>query len=243
MGKIIFSIVLIALPLLSFARTYKLEGMIGGEQPIVIELEEHYNGLFSGRYARKLDRPGFFDCDWFALHPSYEKPVEVWSISDCNLNPAGEWYGIQFSDRQNLFCKMKDGNGRTLAVVAHVTESSPESPSTISFFKEHIGDCPADMGLFSDPSIQEVFEDIMGESNFNYFAYIFQVQGPIEYNGGMFWSSGFMAHQCCDPAALWAYDRYSDNFYIWIRKDGQDYWWSQSGSVPYKFQELVSRNF
>lgn len=52
-----------------------------------------------------------------------------------------------------------------------------------------------------------------------------------------------MAHQCCDPATVWAYDTYSNSFYVWIRKDDRDYWWSESGDIPIKFREIVSERF
>ena len=72
---------------------------------------------------------------------------------------------------------------------------------------------------------------------------IYQVQGGIEYTKAMYWGSGFVAHECCDPATVWAYDSDNDSFYVWIRKDGQDYWWSESGNIPFKFQELVRSRF
>lgn len=83
----------------------------------------------------------------------------------------------------------------------------------------------------------------MPNGNFDLMRSYYQTQTPIEYTNGMFWASGFKAHQCCDPAVVWAYDGRNNSFYVWIRKDGRDYWWSESGSIPYEFRELVNEKF
>lgn len=72
---------------------------------------------------------------------------------------------------------------------------------------------------------------------------IYQTQGDMEYSKGMFCGSGYMAYQCCDPATVWAYDTYNNAFYVWIRQDGRDRWWSETGSVPIKFREIVTERF
>ena len=227
------------------AAVYKLDGTIGGKYPIVIELEEHYDGLFSGRYAYKstLQKKGDLDCSWLEIHPNYHDPASTWDVRDCNLNSVETWYNVSFDDGKHLTCRMKNVKGKTYDVVANVTESSQSSPSTLAYFKSHIGDSPSDFHMFFDPFIQQRFEDLMGVNNFNYMTYIYQNQGGIEYTKGMYWGSGFMAHQCCDPATIWAYDSYNESFYIWIRKDDRDYWWSETGNIPYKFQELVNATF
>lgn len=239
------TLVLAIIPLLSFAHTYKLEGTIGGKYPIVVELEEHEDGLFSGRYAYRatLQKSGNLDCSWLDINPSYEKPMSQWNVRDCNLKPVETWYNVKFSDGKHLTARMKNVKGKQYQVVATVVSSNQDSPSMKSYFKEHIGDCPSEFHMFSDPAIQDRLERMMGAQSFNYFTYIYQTQGGIEYHSGMYWGSGFMAHQCCDPATVWAYDTDNNSFYIWIRKDGKDYWWAESGNIPYKFQELVNERF
>lgn len=234
-------LLLLLLPAFASARTYKLDGTIGGKYTIVIELEEHSDGFISGRYAYKstLQKYGDVECSWLEIHPNYHDPASTWDVRDCNLNSVETWYNVSFDDGKHLTCRMKNVKGKTYDVVANVTESSQSSPSTLAYFKSHIGDCPSDFHMFFDPFIQQRLEDLMGEKNFNYMAYIYQTQGGIEYTKGMFYGSGYMAHECCDPATVWAYDTDNNSFYVWIRKDGKDYWWSESGNVPYKFQELV----
>lgn len=83
----------------------------------------------------------------------------------------------------------------------------------------------------------------MPHGNFDLMYSFYETQTPIEYIGGMFWASGFKAHQCCNPAVLWAYDSYTNAFYVWVRYEGKDYWWSESGELPYKFRELVNSKF
>ncbi len=241
-------IVVFSILLLSFsisAKIYKLEGTIGNKYSIVLELEEHDDGLFSGRYAYKstLQKNGNVDCSWLDINPSYENPTTQWNIRDCQLNPVETWYNVKFTNGKRLTCKMKNKKGIIYDVVANVTVSSQDNPSMLSYFKSHIGESVSDFGMFYDPSIQQRFEKMMGKNNFNYLTYIYQTQGGIEYTKSMYWGSGFMAHQCCDPAAIWAYDTDNNSFYVWIRKDGKDFWWSESGSVPYKFKELVNSTF
>lgn len=227
------------------AATYKLEGMIGGVYPIVIELEEHDDGLFSGRYAYKstLKKNGDFDCSWLDIYPSYKDPASAWDIRDCKLKTVETWYNVNFTGGKRLTCKMKNAKGKVYNVVANVTESTNDNPSTIAYFKSHIGDCPSDFGMFFDPWIQQRLEDLMGVNSFNYMEAIYQTQGGIEYTKGMYWGSAFVAHQCCDPAVVWAYDTDNNSFYVWIRKDNKDYWWSDTRSVPFKFRELVDSRF
>lgn len=223
------------------AAVYKLEGMVGGKYAIVIELEKHDDGMCSGRYAYKstLAKSGNIDCSWLQINPNFDNPYSVWDVRDCKLNPVETWYNVKFNDGKRLTCSMKNTKGKVYNIVANVVSSSIQSPSWIDYFRSHIGDSPSTIGLFSDPSVQGRLEDLMGANTFEYFTYIYQVQGGIEYTKGMYWGSAFMAHQCCDPATVWAYDADYDLFYVWIRKDGKDYWWSESGNVPYKFQELV----
>ncbi|MCC8175093.1 MAG: hypothetical protein LIO91_01475 [Bacteroidales bacterium] len=35
------------------------------------------------------------------------------------------------------------------------------------------------------------------------------------------------------------YDTRNNSFYVFIRNNGQGYWWSESGHVLYEFRELV----
>lgn len=244
MKKAITVIFLSCAAVIAFAKTYKLEGTVGGQYPIVIELEES-NGLFFGKYAylSTLRKNGNLDCSWLGINPSYENPDTKWDIRDCQSEPVETWYNVTFTDGKRLTCKMKNNKGKVYDIVATVTESSVSSPSLIAHFKSHIGESALDFAMFSDPSIGGRLEDMMGVNNFNYMTSIYQTQGGIEYTKAMFWGSGFVAHECCDPATLWAYDSDNDSFYVWIRQDGQDYWWSESGSIPYKFKELVSANF
>lgn len=245
MNKFVISILLILISQIAMSRTYKLEGTVGGKYPIVVELEEDDRGLFSGKYAYKstLQKRGNLDCSWLHINPSYQNPATQWDISDCKFNPAETWYNVRFSDGKHLTAMVKNVQGNAYNVTANVIESSAVSPSWVSHFKAHIGDSPSDFDMFTDPSIQQRWGDMMGENNFNYLVSIYQTQGGIEYAKGMYWGSAFVAHQCCDPATVWAYDADNNAFYVWIRKDDRDYWWSETGSIPLKFRELVESRF
>ncbi len=238
-------LLLVITSVMSNAKTYRLEGTIGGKYPIAVDLEEHYDGYFSGRYAYKttLQKNGNGDCSWLQINPSYENPTTEWTVRDCTPDVVETWYNVKFADRKHLNATMKNNRGKIFTVSANVIESSSVSASLISHFKEHIGDCPSDFQMFTNPTIQQRWVDMMGENNFNYLVSIYQTQGGIEYTKGMYWGSAFMAHQCCDPATVWAYDSDNDKFYIWILKDDRDYWWSETGAVPLKFRELVNDKF
>lgn len=232
-----------AVALGAYGKTYKLEGMVGGEYPIVIELEEN-DGFLSGRYAyvSTLKKNGNFDCSWLQINPSYEHPATQLDIRDCKLNPVETWYNVSLTEGKQLTARMKNVKGKTYNITAHVTESSNASPAMQAYFKENLGKCPSEFHMFFDPLIQDRWAEMMGQQNFDYLVSIYQTQGPVEYQKGMFYSSGFVAHQCCDPKVIWAYDSDIDAFYVWILKDSHEYWWSETGQIPLKFRELVSAN-
>lgn len=241
-----FIALLLALPFLTInAKTYKLEGMVGGKYPIVMELEEDDNGFLSGKYAYKstLQKNGDFTCSWLNINPDYKNGAMILYVFDCKSKQVETWHDIRFTDRKHLTAKMKNAKGLTYDISANVTQSSEVSPGWIAHFKSHLGEYASDFYMFFDPSIQDRWGTLMGEQNFDYLTNIYQTQTPIEYRNGMFWASGFVAHQCCDPVTIWAYDTANDKFYIWIRKDGRDYWWSETGTIPYHFRELVNSQY
>lgn len=244
MNKKILFLIFAVSSLISSAKTYKLDGMIGGKYPIVIELEE-FDGLYFGRYAYKstLEKNGNLDCSWLNINPNYENPASVWDVRDCKFEAVETWFKVQFDGGKRLTARMRNTKDKVYDVVATVTASTIDSPSTVAHFKQHIGDYASEFYMFRDPSFENRFESMMGENNFAYLTQIYQVETPVEYTKGMYWASAFVAHQCCDPAVLWAYDSYNDAFYVWIRKDDRDYWWSETGSIPYNFRELVSAKF
>ncbi len=124
MKKHIYTLLIVFLPLLAVAKTYKLEGTVGGKYPIVIELEQHEDGLFSGRYAYKatLQKKGKGACSWFDINPSYEKPATQWTVRDCTPDVVETWYMVNFNDRKHLTATIKNSRGQTFVVSANVID-------------------------------------------------------------------------------------------------------------------------
>lgn len=241
----IFIIILALLSTNASAQTvYRLDGTIGGKYAIVIELEEHEDGFISGRYAYKstLRKNGDVECSWLQINPSYEAPVTQWTIRDCKFDVVEEWYNVNFNDRKHLTAQMKNTKGRSYDVSATVT-SQGSNENLTPYFKQHIGETVYDMDMFNYLPVKSRLIALMGNTSYSFLKKIYQTQGDIEYSKGMFWGSGFMAHQCCDPATVWAYDTDNNSFYVWIRQNGQDFWWSESGNIPIKFCEIVSETF
>lgn len=242
----LFAIVFAAfLPnLLTAQNVYKLKGMIGGQYPIVIELQEFDDGFISGRYVYKstLQKNGDVECSWLSINPSYNNPETQWTIRDCKPNVVEEWFNVNFNDRKHLTARMKNTNGKTYDVVANVV-SLGNNENLTAYYKQHIGEMVCDFDMFNELRVKSRLVSLMGNTSYSFLKDIYQTQGDIEYSKGMFWGSGFMAHQCCDPATVWAFDTYSNTFYVWIRKDDRDYWWSESGKIPIKFREIVSERF
>lgn len=245
--KICFLIIL-ALSLInsvSFGQmVYKLEGKIGGQYPIVIELEEHKDGVVSGWYAytSTLRKNGDNVCSWLLINPSYEAPETQWTIRDCKTNVVETWGDVRF-DGKRLSARMKNTRGKSYDVVATATQHASVDASLTAYYKQHIGEMVYNFDMFNYLPIKFRLINCMGIGNYFALKNIYQTQGDIEYSKGMFYGSGFMAHQCCDPATVWAYDTYSNTFYVWIRKDDRDYWWSESGDISIKFREIVSERF
>lgn len=243
--RFIFIIILALLSTNASAQTvYRLEGTIGGQYPIVIELEEDDDGFISGRYAYKstLRKNGDVECSWLMINPSYADPETQWTIRDCKPDVVEEWSNVNFNDRKHLTARMKNVRGKSYAVTATVT-SQGSNENLTPYFKQHIGETVYDMDMFNYLPVKSRLIALMGNTSYSFLKKIYQTQGDIEYSKGMFYGSGFMAHQCCDPATVWAYDTHSNSFYIWIRKDDRDYWWSETGDIPIKFREIVSQRF
>lgn len=227
-----------------FANAYKLEGTIGGQYPVIIELEEFEDGLFSGWYAYKstLRESGDNDCSWLMINPSYEAPDTQWTIRDCKPEPVETWYDVSF-DGKRLSARMKNARVKSYDVAATVTQRASMDALLTAYYKQHIGEMVSDFDMFNYLPIKFRLINLMELQAYFALKEIYQTQGDIEYGRGMFSGSGFMAHQCCDPAAVWAYDTDNNSFYVWIRKDDRDYWWSESGNIPIKFREIVSERF
>lgn len=229
----------------SAAQSYRLEGTIGGKIPIVIEMEDYEENLLGGRYAYKstLDKYGDVDCSWLVIDENYDVPESEWTVFDCKKQPVEVWYNLNFMDRKHLTAWMTNKAGKTYQVVAHVVSPAVSKESLVPYYKQHIGEMVCDFDMFNYLPVKFRLIHCMDIENYFALKNIYQTQGDIEYSKGMFWGSGFMARQCCDPATVWAYDTYSNSFYVWIRKDDRDYWWSKSGDIPIKFREIVSERF
>lgn len=239
-------ILLISCPIISLAQTvYKLEGKIGNEYPVVIELEEFDDGYYSGWYAYKstLKKYGDAPCSWLLINPSHEDPFYTWGIRDCKPEQVETWCNVNFDNGKQLKAKMKNASGRTYDLSATVVSQYKTDASLTPYFKKHIGEMVCDFDMFNYLPAKFRLINLMGWEPYFELKNIYQTQGDMEYSKGMFWGSGFMAHQCCDPATVWAYDTHNDSFYVWIRKDGRDYWWSETGDIPIKFREIVSERF
>lgn len=243
--RVWWGLVLVVWPLLVAAKSYRLEGKIGDKYPIVIELEETERGLFSGKYAytSTLKRDGDVRCSWLTIKPASDAPYYQWVIRDCNGKVVENWYDVSFSDGKYLSARMTNSRGKTYDVAATVAGQSKANEPLDSYFRQHVGDYANEFNLFGNERVRTRLQKMMGAGNFKTFLDIFQVQVPIEYRKGMYWSSGFMPHQCCDPATIWAYDSSQNTFYVWIRKDDRDYWWSENGSISFNFRELVESEF
>lgn len=245
MRSIILGVILFFLTNLLPAQTvYKLDGMIGGQYPVVIELEEFEEGLFAGRYAYQstLRKSGDHDCSWLDINPSYHHPATEWGVRDCHLNNVETWYDVKF-DGKHLTALMKNEKGKSYNVEATVTQRAKEDASLTTFFKQHIGEMVCDFDMFNYLPIKFRLINLLGSGYYAALKEIYQTQGDMEYSKGMFYGSGYMAHQCCDPATVWAYDTDNNAFYIWIRRDDNDRWWSETGTIPFKFREIVNERF
>lgn len=224
---------------------YKLNGTIGGKYIVVIELEEHEDNYISGRYAytSTLRKNGDVECSWLSINPSYNNPETQWTIRDCKSDVEEEWFNVNFIDYKHLTARMKNNNRKSYDISATVVETRSNIERLDSYLKMHIGEYAFEFRMFDNPKIKTRLTKLLGAKNFLFFKSIYEVTISLEYNAGMVWASGFKAHQCCDPATLWAYNTHSDSFFIWIRVDERDYWWSESGIIPVEFRALVDLRF
>ena len=170
--KICF-LIIIALSLIntiSFAQTcYKLDGKIGGQYPIVIELEEFDEGLFSGWYAytSTLQRNGDNVCSWLLINPSDEAPETQLGIRDCKPDVVETWSDVRFDGKRHS-ARMKNTLGKSYDVVATVTQQTPMDASLTPYYKQHIGEMVCDFDMFNYLPVKFRLIDCMGIEN--YFA-------------------------------------------------------------------------
>lgn len=127
------------IPSITAQTVYKLDGKIGGKCPIMIELEEFDDGLFSGWYAYKstLQRSRDNVCSWLLINPSHENPATQWDIRDCKLNLVETWSDVRF-DGQRLSAQMKNTRGKSYDVVATITQQAHMGASLMPYYKQHI---------------------------------------------------------------------------------------------------------
>ncbi|MDE6497908.1 MAG: hypothetical protein K2L21_04525 [Muribaculaceae bacterium] len=236
-------IAMLAATVAAGARVIRMEGKIGNAYPIVMELEEEAPGVFSGRYAysKTLQRSGDVACSWLYIAPDENDPYSRWTVKDCHGKAVEWWYDVRYTGGATLSACMRNARGKHYDVTAGTTEAAHESLTP--YYRQHLGEYVSEFSMWDDPRVNARLSAMMGIMNFLYLKEIYQVEHPVEYHKGMFWSSGFVAHQCCDPAALWAYDTSKNSFYVWIRKDDRDYWWSETGEVPVEFQWFVQEQF
>ncbi len=229
----------------AWGQTFDLEGKIGDRYSIVMQLAGDGSGTVCGRYAYRstLDRDGDVPCSWLYLAPDVDSPYSKWLVTDCHGKHVETWTNVDFTDRCYLTAKMSNVKGRSYDVVAAVVNAPKLYTPLNSYFKEHIGEYMSEFKMFDDSKVKGRLQDLMGIMNVGALRDIIQVEFPVEYSKGMYWGAGFMAHQCCDPAAVWAYDTQANSFYVWVLKDGGDHWWSETGDIPLKFQELVRGAF
>lgn len=241
----VFFAIVFLMPVITLSQpVYKLDGMIGGKYHVVIELQEFEEGLYSGQYAycSTLQKGGDMECSWLLINPSYEAPTQQWGIRDCRPEPVETWYNVKF-DGKRLTALMKNVQGKSYDVVATVIQQAKEDTPLTSYYKQHIGEMVCDFDMFNYLPIKFRLINLMELEPYFALKNIYQTQGDMEYSNGMFYGSGFMAHQCCDPATVWAYDTYNNSFYVWILKDNREYWWSETGNIPIKFYEIVNGRF
>lgn len=245
LSHIISVVISLFIPVTIVANTFNLEGMIGAKYPIVVELEQLYDGSFEGRYAylTTLRNSGDVPCSWLSITPNPKAPYSEWFVRDCNGKVVEKWRNINFESHQILTANMTNIRGISYEVSATLSEKSSDMRSLDTYFRQHLGEYAYEFNLFDNDKIKIRLVNVMGLVNFNNLKHIYETEFPIEYQKGMYWVSGFKAHQCCDPAAVLAYDSHSNSFYVWIRKDDNNYWWSESGEIPFKFRELVNMTF
>lgn len=231
-----------------YAYQITLEGKADGKYAIIVEIDRNTNGSFSGRYAYKstINRQGRNNpATWLYIMPDYYSTTD-YTITDSKGAVQEEWSNAHLSQSGNsysLSASVINSRGKTFDIQAGSSNSGSNSQSLTSLFKKNLGNYASDFNMFSNPQIVARLKNLMGAQNFNIMKGIYQTEHPIEYQNGMFYANAFVAHQCCDPATVWAYDSHNNKFYVYIIKDGREYWWSETGNTEFKFHELVENTF
>ena len=123
MNKLLVTILLAILPLVSTSQILKLEGKVGDKYPIVLELEQRGEGLFQGRYAylSTLRKNGDTACSWLTITPDPQSPYASWLVYDCNGEFVEGWHNVYFAQRQTLTANMTNIRGKSYTINAKVT--------------------------------------------------------------------------------------------------------------------------
>lgn len=244
MKRIFANLFLCLFPLTALSQVIQLEGKVDGQYAVVIELERGQDGVYSGRYAYKstLREKGDVPNSYLYIQADKNDPYGNWVVRDNEGAVKERWYSVNFSDRRTLMVRMKNNRGAYCDIEASADGLSASDFPLISYFRHHLGDYAHDFEMFNNTHVSSRLQKMMGLFNFNEMKDIYQGESTIEYRNGLYYASGYKAHSGGDPMTAWAYDSRSNKFYVWIRKDGQNYWWGEDGKVVFEFRELVELN-
>lgn len=248
----------------AFAYRFTFEGYAAGKYAIVMEVDRNANGSITGRYAYKStlnDRGRNNRAAWLYIAPDGNSKTD-YIITDSNGKVQEHWSNASFSRSNgvNYFTvSVRNARGRTFTINLHSTtdsssssssfhiQTSPNTPSAASradentaitaYYADHINYSTEEM--FDYSSIANRLDTLMGLVNYALMKELFEYNGAIQYNGRFFWDSAFRVRFCCDPYVIWAYDPSKAAFYVWMRKDSQELWWSETGQLPSDFMQLV----
>lgn len=259
------SLVFLALlcALCASAYSFSFEGFAAGKYAIVMEVDRNPNGSITGRYAYQStlnDRGRDNRSAWLYITPDGNSKTN-YTITDSNGKVQERWSNASFSraDGINYFTvNVVNAKGRSFTLNLHTLKNrdstttgiqpSPNTPNAptradentyiTAYYTDHINCNTKDM--FDYSTIAYRLDTLMGLVNYALMKELFEYSGVIQYNGRYFWDSAFRARYCCDPYVVWAYDPSTSAFYVWMRKDSQELWWSETGSIPSDFQQLVA---
>lgn len=221
----------------AFGQTCRMEGTIGGRYPIVLELEEIDRHMYVGIYAYQstLKRDGDSQEAWLRMYPEEDNERGGWSVFDYKGEYVENWYDVRIYDGQYLVARMTNTKGKSYDVEASVPGADKVYEPLKFFFKEHLGEDPSHFDAFSDYRVRERLSRLLG-TNFEVLRSFNISDYGYDSDLSMFRGEGYKPHQGLDTYAAWGYNVRRNAFYVHIFYEGQDYWWSETGEIPFEFR-------
>lgn len=130
---------------------------------------------------------------------------------------------------------LKDSTS-VIRVVPCIVRNASKPADKLHFLKGSEGKYPDDINLLKREALKKRLKKLLG-NRYKFLIKNFNVQTPIEFDGGIYTAFGCRAHNCADTNFMIAYDFSKDILHAGVREAPQVTVYSENGDIPGKIME------